>query len=42
MDNHNVTENNVSGNDIEKENYNVSYYSKLLQKIHYRGNKINA
>ena len=42
MDDHNVTENNVSGNDIEKENYNVSYYSKLLQKIHYRGNKINA
>ena len=42
MDDHNVTENNVSGNDIEKENCNVSYYSKLLQKIHYRGNKINA
>ena len=38
MDDHNVTENNVSGNDIEKENYNV----ELLQKIHYRGNKINA
>ena len=28
MDDHNVTENNVSGNDIEKENYNVNYYKK--------------
>ena len=28
MDDHNVTENNVSGNDIEKENYYVNYYKK--------------